>query len=159
MQRVMVVLVILISACGAPPAEEVAAGRSTVTNDATARAELEKIQKDWETALMTHDGAFFARLYADDVTMTGPDGMPQVDRSVALRDTSDTSLGVRNLRVDDRKIRLYAENKVGVVTGVARGLFKEEKKEVPRAIAYTETFVNRDGRWQLVAAHYSMLPK
>ena len=158
MQRMIVALALLVSACGAAPAAEVAAGRSTVTDDATAKVELEKIQKDWGTALMARDTTFFARIMAEDLTMSGPDGVPVVDRATSLKDMADTTMSVRDLRVDDMRIRLYSENTAAVVTGVARAVFRGGKQEKPASIAYTETFVNRDGRWQVVAGHYSMLP-
>ncbi len=160
--RYSVILALGVVACSRPAAGDVSDRASTVaapTDAATARAELEKIQKDWGTALMARDTAFFARVWADDLTMSGPDGAPLADRAASLKEISDTTMGVRDIRVDDLKIRLYDDNKVGVVTGIARAMFKQGKQHVPASIAYTETFVNRDGRWQAVAGHYSMLPK
>src|SRR5688500_1388995 len=125
MQPMIVALAILVSACGAAPAAAVSAGRSTVIDDATARAELEKIQKDWGTALMARDTAFFSRIMADDLTMSGPDGVPSVDRATSLKDMGDTTLSVSDLRVDDMRIRLYSENTAAVVTGVARAVLRD----------------------------------
>ena len=85
--------------------------------------------------------------------MVGPVG----DRAVMLKDVVDTAYGVRNLKVDDLKVRLYHGGTVGVVTGVAHAEFKDGKRYIPHAVVYTETFVKENGRWQAVAAHYSPL--
>jgi len=105
---------------------------------------------------MAHDTTFFARIFADDVTVTGPDGL--TDRAAQIRSMDDTTMGVKVLGVDNQKIRLYDNNKVGVVTGVARLVFSQGKEQMPATLAYTETYVNQNARWQLVAAHYSQLP-
>ena len=51
---------------------------------------------------------------------------------------------MRNLKVDDMKVRLYHGGTVGVVTGVARGEFKQGSRYVPGSVLYTETFVKDD---------------
>ena len=138
-------------------ARDTAAAPATPTIDeATARADLEKIQKDWVTAFVAHDTTFFARLFAEDVTVTGPDGVS--DRATQVRSMGDTTMGVKVLGIDNQKIRLYDDNKVGVVTGVARLLFTQGKQQMPAALVYTETYVHQNGRWQLIAAHFSQAP-
>ena len=54
---------------------------------------------------------------------------------------------------DVRRVRLFGDVAVVTAQGSAKGKYKGEQADM--IFAYTRIWVNRDGRWQAVAAHAS----
>jgi uncharacterized protein (TIGR02246 family) len=125
--------------------------------DAGARQALAQLEAEWATALVSHDTTFFARVVATDFQGTQDSGKT-FGRADVIKDAADTATQVRDLHDEDQQIRILGDGTVGVVTG--RSLWTVEKGEHPGAYSgrYTETWVHRDGQWQVVAGHYSIVP-
>jgi len=133
-----------------------AAPAATSENDAAGQQELGRLEDQWAKALEAHDSTFLARIVAPDFHGTG-DSAKTFDRASILRDAVDTSAQMRNLQDQDRQIRIYGDGTVGIVT--AKSSWTMERGERPGQYSgrYTETWVKRDGQWQIVAGHYTTL--
>lgn len=125
-------------------------------NDVAGQRELGQLEDQWAKAVEAHDSTFLARIVAPDFHGTG-DSAKTFDRASVLRDAVDTMVQMRNLRDQDRQVRIYGAGTVGVVT--ANSLWTIERGERPGEYSgrYTETWVKRDGQWQIVAGHYTTL--
>jgi ketosteroid isomerase-like protein len=123
-------------------------------NDEAAQRELGQFEDQWAKAVEAHDSTFLARVVALDFHGT-TDSAKTFDRASVLRDAADTAVQIRELRDQDRQIRIYGNGSVGVVT--ANSLWRQEGGERPGQYSgrYTETWVKRNGEWQVVAGHYS----
>jgi len=73
----------------------------------------------------------------------------------AKRDTNTYTSAVSS----DLKVRMFAPN-VAVVTGIAKESGKTKAgKTFSNSYRFTDTWVERNGEWQCVAAHAIALPK
>jgi hypothetical protein len=134
-----------------------AAPAAASENDAASQQELGQLEDQWAKALEAHDSTFLARVVAPDFHGTG-DSAKTFDRASVLRDAVDTTFQLRDLHDQDRQIRIYGNGTVGVVT--ANALWRQEGGKRPGQYSgrYTETWVKRNGQWQIVAGHYTNVP-
>jgi ketosteroid isomerase-like protein len=58
--------------------------------------------------------------------------------------------------IDDVKVRQYGETAVATGRTEAKGSYRGLSASV--VLRFTDVFVRRDGRWQAVASHASLLP-
>ena len=126
-------------------------------NDEAGRRAVSQLEDEWAKALEARDTTFLARIIAPDFHGTTDRGKT-FGRAEVLRDAADTSGRMRDVRDQDRKIRIYGQGTVAVVT--AHGSWNLEKGGRTEQLsgAYTETWVKREGQWQAVAGHYSNVP-
>jgi ketosteroid isomerase-like protein len=126
-------------------------------NDEAGRKALSQLEDDWAKALEAHDTAFFARVIAPDFIATA-DSAKTFGRAEVIQDAADTTSQVRDLRDEERQVRIYGGGTVGVVRGL--GSWTVEKGERPgrHRGRYTEVWIKRDGSWQAVTGHYSDFP-
>jgi ketosteroid isomerase-like protein len=155
------VLFPIILACGRSAPAHVPSDTNPVTQSAAtgeaAERELSRVEDEWEQALKVHDAGFFQRTMADDFVGTTLDGIS--DKRTLVRVNADTSVTVDSVGRSDEKIRTYGNGTVGVITGrfAERGHIGNRKLGVD--FRYTEVWVKRDGRWQVVAGHYTPVEK
>jgi ketosteroid isomerase-like protein len=119
------------------------------------RQELADLQQRLARAWLAADRAAVERIIAADWTVTGADGRVSTRQEV-LRDVFDTKVHrILALEIDDVRVRVFGET--AVVTGRTKG--RGEYAGVPYdvTIRFTDVFVRRDGRWEAVASHASLL--
>jgi ketosteroid isomerase-like protein len=120
-----------------------------------ARRDLESIQQQLARAWVAPDRAALERLIAPDWTVTGPDGRVST-RADVFRDAFETGVHrVTALDIDDVDVRLLGD--AAVVTGVTRGRGTYLNVAYDVTIRFTDIFARRDGRWQAVASHASLV--
>ncbi len=119
---------------------------------------LRRLETQWEKS--AHDEKVIKRIVADDFIGVSPDGKVLSKSSLLRRARrmeppgKSASTGTRSMNV-----RMFGP-RVAVVTGVAResGRDKEGKK-FRLNFRFTDTWMERDGKWQCVASHAMLLPK
>jgi ketosteroid isomerase-like protein len=126
-------------------------------NDQAGRQALGQLEDDWAKALEAHDTTFFARVVASNFHGTA-DSAKTFGRAEVMHDAADASTQIRNVQDEDRQIRIYGNGTVGIVTGMSRWTVEKGERPGPYSGRYTETWVKRDGSWQVVAGHYSDAP-
>ena len=116
--------------------------------------EILKLENDWSTAWQKKDATFLQKLFADEYLSTDQDGntftKSQELANLALAGTATTSFAL-----SDMKVHVYGD--VALVTG--RNTIKATYKgnDTSGAYRFTDVIVKRDGRWQVVATHGSMV--
>jgi uncharacterized protein (TIGR02246 family) len=138
------------SSAGAAPA---GAGE----NDEAGRQAVSQLEDEWAKALEAHDTTFFARVIATEFHGTA-DSAKTYGRAEVMRDAADAATQYRDVRDRDREVRIYGNGTVAVVTALGSWTVEKGKRPGQYRGAYTETWVKRDGRWQVVAGHYSDIP-
>ena len=115
---------------------------------------LLRLEDEWALALIHRDGAVFRRLLADrfiytedDRTMSRDDVLHEV---VAGTDT------VKAAHNEDMRVRRFGQT--AVVTGWLLVAGQGPNGPFDRRYRFTDTWVRRDGRWQIVAAHDYLVP-
>jgi len=116
---------------------------------------LVELQQTLAKAWLAGDRATVERIIAPEWTSTGPDGST-TDRSIVLAQVFETGgHKIRVLEVNDVKARVFGD--AAVVTGRTHGVGEFEGSGYDVVIRFTDTFVRRQGRWQAVASHASII--
>jgi Domain of unknown function (DUF4440) len=119
----------------------------------------EQLEDEWAKALETHDTTFLARVVAPDFHGTA-DSAKTFGRADVLSDAADTTTQLRNVRDQDREVRIYDNGTVAVVTALGswtvekgklwlngkdlRGLpLTRRKRAIERVIPATSTVLSR----------------
>src|ERR1700740_2147972 len=130
-------------------------GRWLTPDDATAKFILDA-EEQWDEAACTHNRSPETVL-ADDFLGTAPDGS-RYDKKEEVADTQDKSKSANQCHQTNAKVRLFGEN-IAMVYGDAFSVRKDKNgKEGPRCLTFTDTWLKRNGKWQVVAAHDSQQP-
>jgi ketosteroid isomerase-like protein len=117
--------------------------------------QLTELQQQLARAWVAGDRAAIERIIAPEWTVTGPDGGIST-RADVLRDVFETRTHrIRSLTVDDVRVRVFGD--AAVVTGRTRGRGESGSTPYDVEIRFTDTFVRREGQWQAVASHASMV--
>ena len=121
-------------------------GRWAAPSDQTAKSLID-MERQWAEQECTHS-TIVQTMLADDFQGTAPDGK-RYSKSEAL-ETSKTE--ARECRLQDAKVHFFGEN-IAVVYGNESSIRKaSDGKEYTRTLVWTDTWLKRNGRWQVVAA-------
>ncbi len=120
------------------------------------KEELIVIEREIGRANLNCDYQYFDRVEAEEFIFT--------DASGSISDKKQDMAGEKDCRktegtydVDDAEVRIYGQ--AAVVTGrVTINAKNKEGVAVTRRSRFTDVFVWRDDRWQLVAGHSSRIP-
>ena len=116
---------------------------------------LTDLQQELARAWVAGDRAAIERIIAPEWTVTGPDGQIST-RADVLREVFETRTHrIISLTLDEVRVRVFGD--AAVVTGRTRGRGESGKTPYDVEIRFTDMFVRRDGRWQAVASHASMV--
>jgi len=92
------------------------------------------------------------RIYADDFIGVGPSGTVRT-KSQVISDFTSGDLKFQSITTDEVKVRVYETT--AVETGLSTMLGQDKGKAVPGNTRFTRVWVRQQGRWRLVANHYS----
>jgi len=98
------------------------------------------------------DAVALDRIYADDFIGVGPSGTVRTKAQV-ISDFTSGDLKFQSIVTDEVQVRVY-EN-TAVETGLSTMSGQDKGKTVPRDTRFTRVWVKQEGRWRLVANHYS----
>jgi uncharacterized protein (TIGR02246 family) len=117
--------------------------------------ELADFQQQLAKAWVAGDRAAIERIIAPDWMVTGVDGRVAT-RDDVLRDVFDARIHrILTLEIDDVRVRVFENS--AVVTGRTRGRGEYERAPYDVTLRFTDVFVRRDGSWQAVASHASLV--
>lgn len=121
------------------------------------RNELMQLERDIGKANINRDYAFFERVEADEFIFTDSGGgiTTRKEDLEGVKQPPNPNFKLVAYDVDEMKVMLY--DKLAVVTGrvTTKGLAKGT--ETVSRSRFTDVFVWRQGRWQLVAGHSSRI--
>ena len=97
--------------------------------------------------------AGFGSILADDATVTGPDGMVQT-KAQLLADIKSGTLSIQSTDISDLKVRVFGQSAVTYMT-TDKGQYKD--RDISRRYRWTDVFVQRGGKWQVVAGQGTLI--
>lgn len=116
---------------------------------------LAELQQTLARAWVGGDRPTIERIIAPDWRSTGPDGRT-MDRSDVLAEVFENRRHkILRVEIDDVNVRVFGD--AAVVTGRTHGAGEVQGSPYDVFIRFTDTFVRREGRWQAVASHASLL--
>jgi uncharacterized protein (TIGR02246 family) len=115
---------------------------------------IRKLDDERIQAQIHADAPALDRIYADDFIGIGPSGAVRTKPQV-LADFTSHALKFQSITTDDVRFRVYGNTVVE--TGRSTMVGDDKGKVVPRDNRFTRVWVKHQGRWRLVANHYSTL--
>lgn len=119
--------------------------------------DLMLLERDIGKANINRDYAFFERVEAEEFVFTDSGGGVTTRKQdlEGVKQPPNPNFKLASYEVDDMNVMLY--EKMAVVTGrvTTKGLAKGT--EIVSRSRFTDVFVWRQGRWQLVAGHSSRI--
>jgi ketosteroid isomerase-like protein len=114
------------------------------------------IERELLNAVLKGDPSANERYLADTYVFTGPDGTVE-NKAQAIADLKSGDLKLQSASLDGAKVQVYGDTAVVTYSSNDKGTYKG--KDISGKTRWTDVFVNRNGRWQLVASQGTMLPK
>ena len=148
----MLVIAAIIAALAPLAIGQTKSARRTQTE--TVVAGIRRLDQERIQAQIHADATALDRIYADDFIGIGPSGTVRTKPQV-VADFTSHDLTFQSITTDDVRIRVYGNTVVE--TGQSTMVGQDKGKVVPRDNRFTRVWVRRQGRWRLVANHYSTL--
>jgi len=116
------------------------------------------MEREWNDADQSKNIAWFERNYAEDATdISSRTGVMQSKREVLASMKTDKS-ALDSLELSDLNVRV--EGNTAVVTGINHVKGRDDKGQaMDRWTRFTDVFVKRDGRWQVLATQGTAVQK
>ena len=141
------VLVLTVVPIGVAQKQNAGGSHQTSVEEVIRKLDNERIQ-----AQIHADAVALDRIYADDFIGVGPSGTVRTKAQV-ISDFTSGNLKFQSITTDEVQVRVY-EN-TAVETGLSTMSGQDKGKAVPRDTRFTRVWVKQQGRWRLVANHYS----
>jgi len=148
MRQILAIAVVAFSAAAIASGQE----QSAVRDPKSIAEHIRKLDKERIQAQIHADVAALKRIYADDFIGVGPSGTVRTKPQV-ISDFTSGDLRFQSITTDDVRVRVY-EN-AAVETGLSTMNGQDKGRAVPRDTRFTRVWVKQQGRWRLVANHYS----
>lgn len=150
MRRTLVIAVVILAAMSIALAQRQSAKKDQRRNveQAIRRLDKERIQ-----AQVHADAEALDRIYADDFIGVGPSGTVRTKPQV-IADFTSHDLKFQSITTEEVQVRVYGNT--AVETGRSTMTGQDKGKDVPRDTRFTRVWVKQQGRWRLVANHYSV---
>src|SRR5678816_3845374 len=149
MRQTFAIAVVTFSVAAIASGQEQAANRvpKKIVEQAIRKLDNERIQ-----AQIHADAAALERIYADDFIGVGPSGTVRTKPQV-ISDFTSGNLRFQSITTEDVRVRVYGD--AAVETGRSTMNGQDKGKAVPHDTRFTRVWVKQQGRWRLVANHYS----
>ena len=132
-------------------------GKDETSKADRTKSDLMQIERDIGKANINNDYAFFDRVEAEEFLFTDANGGTTTKKQdlEGLKQPPNPDVKLVAYDVDEMNVLLY--DKTAVVTGRVTTKRIVKGAEVVGRTRFTDVFVSRDGRWQLVAGHSSRI--
>src|SRR5580704_9261634 len=141
------VLVFTVAPMGEGQKQSARGSHQTSVEEVIRKLDDERIQ-----AQIHADATALDRIYADDFIGVGPSGTVRTKPQVILDFTSG-DLRFQSITTDDVRVRVYGNAAVETDRSTMDG--QDKGKAVPHDTRFTRVWIKQQGRWRLVANHYS----
>ncbi|HEX8557477.1 MAG TPA: nuclear transport factor 2 family protein [Pyrinomonadaceae bacterium] len=156
MKRACSVILFLAAAAAFTAARQNEPGRAPLSRE---EQEVRKLEREWLDAYEQRDAAAMDRIVADDFTITFPNGGMQKKSHIiaGLKAPVREGQPVYKFHTENVESRSYGDTVILIGRVVTEST--QAGKSVREASRYTDTYVRRRGRWQVVASHLSNVPQ
>ena len=119
---------------------------------AGADKELTSIEESWVAALTKADTATLDSIFDDGYVDTDEEGHRGTKQDV-LAVVKSGDLKIKSIKLSEMQVHTYGN--AAVVTGVGEQAGNFKGQQLTSKVAFTDTFVKRNGKWRAVASHRS----
>ena len=153
MIRTVIVLALLI----ATSFSHSLAQQAQQSNLTKAEEEVRKLERQWLDAYEQNNPEAMDRIVADDFTITFPNGAMQTKPQLMAMIKAPRRTSESRMRFHTEDVRSRAYGDTVILIGRVVTEYEREGKTVRELSRYTDTYVRRNGRWQVVASHLSKI--
>jgi ketosteroid isomerase-like protein len=121
----------------------------------TVEQALMKMERDWVDAASKADVATLGGIIADDWAAQGTLG--PTTKAETLADIKSGTQKLDSITLGEMKVRVFGD--VAVVTGSDDEKSSYKGKDTSGHYVWTDVFAKRQGKWQAVASHGTLVPK
>jgi ketosteroid isomerase-like protein len=115
------------------------------------------MEREWNDASKRGDVAWFERNYAGDATDVSSRTGAVHSKAEEIASMKDDKTVLESLELSDLTVRV--EGNAALVTGINRVRGKDDKGQAfDRRTRFTDTYIKRDGRWQVWATQGTLIP-
>ena len=119
-------------------------------------ATITQLEHEWVNAIVAKDTTTLDRIIADDFNGTTPEAY-DYPKSMAIDDIKTGTYAVDSMVLDDVSVNVYGDTAVSFTS-------QQEKSRYAGAdrsghYHFTDVWLKRDGRWQVVASHGSRVDR
>ena len=130
-------------------------GGSAVAQDDAAQT-VQKLERAWLDAYEQHDAKAMDAIVADDFSITFPNGSIQTKPQIMASLNRSRPAGAPTMKFRTEEVRARVYGDTVILTGrVITEIQREGQANSTEQQRYTDTYVKRNGRWQVVASHLS----
>lgn len=124
-----------------------AAGQKASTTNGV-EDQINKLEHNWAQAILKDGAAAVDQYEADDIVSIDPGG--RVTDKVQDKKDISGDLKFQSIEISDLKIHVFDNTAVVAGTETLKGAFKGE--DISGTYRYTDVWVKRNGKWQVVAS-------
>lgn len=116
--------------------------------------QIKKQEQNWAHATVKEGAVAVDQYEADDIIDTDPTGRV-TDKTQDKTDLSSGDLKFQSIELSDLKVLVYGNTAVAAGTSTVRGTYKGQ--DISGKYRFTDTWVKRDDKWQVVATQATRL--
>jgi uncharacterized protein (TIGR02246 family) len=151
MIRHLIVFTLLIAASFSnSPAQQAQQSKLTEAEEAVRR-----LEREWLDAYEQKDPEAMGRIVAEDFTITFPNGAMQTKPQLMAMIKAPRRASEPRMRFHTEDVSSRAYGDTVILIGRVVTEYERDGKPVKERSRYTDTYVRRNGRWQVVASHLS----
>jgi ketosteroid isomerase-like protein len=113
---------------------------------------IANLEQDWVAAIVHKDTEMLDLLLASDYNGTSPTGMTY-SKEMAIAEINSGTYDVREMNLGEISVNVYGNTAVAFMTQDEKSKYGTE--DFSGRYHYTDVWVKRGGRWQVVASHGS----
>ena len=141
----------------------VLSGARLFGQSATDEQEVRRVEKAWLESYLSHDAETMDKIEAEEFRIVYPDGtiVTKAQELAAVKKPHEPRDPELKVSTEDTTVRLYGATAVATGNLIQEGLQREGPKKGQRfriVQRYTDVYVKRDGRWQVVASQLTTAP-
>ncbi|HYG78968.1 MAG TPA: nuclear transport factor 2 family protein [Pyrinomonadaceae bacterium] len=148
--RIIFLVALAVASCGASAARQAPPPKLT-----GAEEEVRRLERRWLDAYEQNDAAAMERIVADDFTITFPNGAMQTKPQLMAMIKAPRGPGQPRMKFYTEGVQSRAYGDTVILLGRVVSEYERDGKAVKEQSRYTDTYVRRNGRWQVVASHLS----
>ncbi|HEX8161837.1 MAG TPA: nuclear transport factor 2 family protein [Pyrinomonadaceae bacterium] len=120
---------------------------------------VRRLERAWLDAYEQSDAKAMDSIVADDFEITFPNGEVQTKPQLMEQTRRPRGASAPALKFHTEGVRSRAYGDTVILRGLVVTEYQREGKPVREESRYTDTYVRRGGRWQVVASHLSNAPQ
>lgn len=129
-----------------------AAGQASKTSGV--EDEIKKQEQNWAQATLKEGAAAVDQYEADDIIDTDPTGRV-TDKAQDKADLSSGDLKFQSMELSDLTVHVYGNTAVAAGINTVKGTYKGQ--DISAKYRFTDTWVKRNGKWQVAASQGTKL--